>query len=404
MGNNNKTNLDALRINPDMKNTESPKKKWLIITAVIAVFVVIAGFFFFRNAPLETTLITITASESNQNAAVLTASGYVEPRRKATIASKITGQIKELLVEEGMKVKEDQVLARLDDSEALARYESGLAEEKVAKAGLNELQVNLDNSIKLLNRRKELFQKGWVSREQLDNAETTVDSYKARIKLAQEQMESAATRTQIAKRDLDNCTIRAPFPGIAVSKDAQVGEMVSPISAGGGYTRTGISTIVDMNSLEIEVDVNESYIAKVKVNQKVTAVLDSYQEWKIPAHVRTIIPTADRQKATVKVRIAFDKLDPKILPDMGIKVYFLSEKTAENKGPVIILPDNALFENNDKSYVFLVKSGKVEKRAVLTGEEFNSGVSILAGLVAGDQVVADGALPLKEGQAVIAAQ
>src|SRR5256885_10210817 len=149
------------------------------------------------------------------------------------------------------------------------------------------------------------------------------DSLKAKIELAKQQVAASEARIGVAQQAVDNCTIRAPFAGIVVSKDAQVGEMVSPISAGGGFTRTGIATVVDMKSNEIEVDVNESYIARVHDGQKVTAILDAYPDWEIPSHVRTIIPTADRQKATVKVRISFDKLDPRILPDMGIKVTFL---------------------------------------------------------------------------------
>ena len=173
---------------------------------------------------------------------------------------------------------------------------------------------------------QELKTGGVTSQQALDLARTTADSYRARIALAREQIRAADARIKVAQQDLDNCTVRSPFDGIVVSKDAQVGEMVSPISAGGGFTRTGIATVVDMNSNEIEVDVNESYIARVLPGQPVTATLDAYPDWKIPCKVRTVIPTADRQKATVKVRISFDKLDPRILPDMGVKVAFLSDE------------------------------------------------------------------------------
>lgn len=396
-----KANLDALRIDPGMKNNRV-KKNWKAIIAVsVLVFIIAAALMIIvKNKPLEVETITVTASENNQDTAVLTASGYVEPRRKATIAAKITGQIKELYVEEGMRVEKDQVLARLDDAEAQARYEANLAEYEVAKAAVADLQVNLENSLKSLKRRKELFKEKWISQEELDNAETAVESFKARLNLAKEQVTSARARVRVSKEDLENCTIRAPFPGIAISKDAQVGEMVSPISAGGGYTRTGISTIVDMNSLEIEVDVNESYIAKVTVGQQVTAAPDAYPDWKIPARVRTIIPAADRQKATVKVRIAFDKLDRKILPDMGIKVFFLSAETTNKEGPVIIIPASSLFEEDKKTYVYLIKNGAVEKRAVLIGSTFKNGVTIMAGLSPGDRLAADGNLKLTDGQPV----
>ena len=212
-------------------------------------------------------------------------------------------------------------------------------------------------------------------------------------------------RIREAQQAVDNCTITAPYDGIVVSKDAQVGEMVSPVSAGGGFTRTGIATIVDMNSNEIEVDVNESYIARVKDHQKVTAILDAYPDWEIPSHVRTVIPTADRQKATVKVRISFDKLDPRILPDMGIKVTFLSDepvKKVDASAPVVaaLLPNDALHDDGGKKIVFLVKNEKLERRAVAVGKAQGTQTEILSGIVAGDAVVVKGPANMQDGQVV----
>ncbi len=203
-----------------------------------------------------------------------------------------------------------------------------MAERDAIAATLGDLRVNLDNAERELRRVEELWERKLVAEQSRDQARMAVDSLKARIVLAREQVGAAEARVKVAQQDLDNCTVRAPFGGIVVSKDAQRGEMVSPVSAGGGFTRTGIATIVDMASLEIEVDVNESYIARVKTGQPLTAVLDAYPDWQIPAKVRTVIPTADRQKATVKVRATFDRLDPRILPDMGVKVTFLGEERA----------------------------------------------------------------------------
>jgi HlyD family secretion protein len=233
------------------------------------------------------------------------------------------------------------------------------------------------------------------------------DSLKAKIDLAKTQVAASTSRIAEAQQAVDNCTIRAPFAGIAVSKDAQVGEMVSPISAGGGFTRTGIATVVDMKSNEIEVDVNESYIARVHDGQKVTAILDAYPEWEIPSHVRTIIPTADRQKATVKVRISFDKLDPRILPDMGIKVTFLgdepkqqtpTQKAAEQAAALV--PQSAIHDDGGKKVVFLVKDDKLERRAVTVGNNRGSDAEITAGLAIGDTVVVSGPGDLRDGQSV----
>jgi RND family efflux transporter MFP subunit len=201
---------------------------------------------------------------------------------------------------------------------------------------------------------------------------------------------------------VDNCVIRAPFDGIAVSKDAQVGEMISPVSAGGGFTRTGVATIVDMNSNEIEVDVNEAYIARVEPGQPVTAVLDAYPDWQIPSKVRTVIPTADRQKATVKVRISFLKLDPRILPDMGVKVTFLGDEPDKKVGvtPAALVPSAALRDESGHKIVFLVKDNQLERRAVTVGSMRGSDAEIMAGLAAGDTVVVKGPGDLHDGEAI----
>jgi RND family efflux transporter MFP subunit len=204
----------------------------------------------------------------------------------------------------------------------------------------------------------------------------------------------------VARQDLENYVIRAPFAGVAVSKDAQPGEMVSPVSAGGGFTRTGISTIVDMTSLEIEVDVNESYIARVQPGQPADAVLDAYPDWHIPTTVRTVIPTADRQKATVKVRLTFDKLDPRILPDMGIKVAF-QEAVVEDVEPSVVLslvPAAAVRKEDSQPVVFVLDGDIVERRAVAVGGETGTEIEVLSGVVPGERVVVSGPEHLEDGQ------
>jgi RND family efflux transporter MFP subunit len=319
---------------------------------------------------------------------------------RATVAAKITARVEEVLTDEGMHVKEGQVLARLDDSDAQRRLLSAHADRDATSAQVADLKVNLINAEKELARTKGLFNGGVSSQEALDRDQTAADSLKARIASTEEQVRAADARIKIAQQDIDNCIVRAPFTGIVVSKDAQVGEMVSPISAGGGFTRTGIATIVDMNSLEGEVDVNESYIARVKQGQSVVSVLDAYPDWQIPGHVRTVIPTADRQKATVKVRISFDKLDPRILPDMGVKVTFLGDEPTKNTQPVLLVPSEAVQDDAGKKVVFLYKDGHVERRAVSVGNPRDANVEILAGLHDGDQIVVKGAAGLHDGDAV----
>ncbi|MGV8038800.1 MAG: efflux RND transporter periplasmic adaptor subunit [Thermoanaerobaculaceae bacterium] len=334
-------------------------------------------------------------------AALLNASGYVTPRVRATVAAKITGRVVEVLVDEGMRVEAGQVLARLDEADVRARLGAAVAERDAAVAAIADLEVNLANAERELVRQQDLEKDGVSSVQALDAARTLAESLKARIVLARRQVASAEAAIGIARQDLDNCVVRAPFSGVAVSKDAQVGEMVSPVSAGGSFTRTGISTIVDMTSLEIEVDVNESYIARVQPGQKVEATLDAYPDWKIPASVRTVIPTADRQKATVKVRISFGALDPRILPDMGVKVAFLAaEQAGETPAAAAVLPRSAVRQDGGSPVVFLLRDGKVERRAVTLGAQRADEVEVLAGVAAGDRVVVEGPAELEDGQQV----
>jgi RND family efflux transporter MFP subunit len=333
---------------------------------------------------------------------VLNASGYVTPRRRATIAAKITGRVNEILAEEGMRVEAGQVLARLDDSDARARLRAAEAERGAVAAALAEHRVNLANAERDRRRWEELWKDGAVSEQGVDQARTAAEGLKARIALAEEQVRAAEARIRVAEQDLENTIIRAPFAGLVVSKDAQRGEMVSPISAGGGFTRTGIATIVDMASLEIEVDVNESSLARVRPGQPVQAALDAYPDWKIPGRVRTLIPTADRQKATVKVRVAFDRLDPRILPDMGVKVTFLGPEppAAEAAAARAIVPRTAVREEASGAVAFVVRDGRVERRALKLGQVRGSDQEVTGGLAEGEEVVVKGHEALTDGQRV----
>ena len=354
-----------------------------------------------RQTPLVEVAVARTAGD-NDRVALLNASGYVTPRRRATVAAKITARVTVMNAEEGMRVQQGQVLALLDDSDARVRLNSAIADRDATSAALRDLEVNLANADRELRRTEALEKGGVASPQALDLARTTADSYRAKIALAKEQIRAADARIKVAQQDLDNCTVRSPYNGIVVSKDAQVGEMVSPISAGGGFTRTGIATVVDMDSNEIEVDVNESYIARVIPGQPVTATLDAYPDWKIPCKVRTVIPTADRQKATVKVRISFDKLDPRILPDMGVKVAFLSDEPAgkQTAAKQVVVPKSAVRDEGGQQAVFIYKDGRVEHRAIRAGGTRGEDQVVLAGVSDGDQVVVGGAEGLKDGSRV----
>jgi len=394
--------LSALRI--DERARRDPGRfRWLRWPAagLGGLLLVSAAVFALRGSPPAVEVTTAHAIPAGRPA-LLNASGYVTPRRRATIAAKITGQVNEVFAEEGMRVEPGQILATLDDSDARARLISARADRDATAATLGDLRVNLANAERDRRRAEDLWKDAGISEQALDQARTTVDSLRARIALGEEQIRAAEAKIRVAQEDLDNTIIRAPFAGIVVSKDAQRGEMVSPISAGGGFTRTGIATIVDMNSLEIEVDVNESYIARVKPGQPVTAVLDAYPDWQIPAKVRTVIPTADRQKATVKVRAAFDRLDPRILPDMGVKVTFFGDEpsTRATGAARILVPRTAVREEGGNQVVFVYRDGRVERRAVRLGQARGNDHEVIAGLSDGEQVVVRGLEGLRDGQRV----
>jgi RND family efflux transporter MFP subunit len=399
-----KPRLSDLKIDPASRTNDRGGRRTLIIAAAgLAVIAALAVVIVTRSAPIEVAVASARPAPAAGTQTVLNASGYVTPRRRATVAAKITGRVTEVLVDEGMVVEQGQVLARLDDSDARRRYEAIRADRDVARAAIYELEVNLADARRTLRRTLDLHADGVASQQDLDSATAAADALEARLMVARRSLESAEAQLAVAAQDLENYVIRAPFAGIAVSKDAQPGEMVSPVSAGGGFTRTGISTIVDMESLEIEVDVNESYIARVSPGQPADAILDAYPQWHIPATVRTIIPTADRQKATVKVRLTFDELDPKILPDMGIKVAFLELADQEGGTPLqaqSMIPASAVRKDGSQAVVFIVDGETVERRAVTLGRELGTEVEVLAGVAPGERLVVDEVAGLTDGQRV----
>jgi RND family efflux transporter MFP subunit len=363
-----------------------------------------AWWWFSRERPIAVEIASVTQRQAGAQASVLNATGYVTARRRATVSSKITGKVVEVNVEEGMAVRQGQVLARLDDETQRAAVGLAEAQAEAARRNVNESEVRLAEAKITLARVSKLVGVGYSTAAEVDAARAAVDSLEARISAAHEQVRVAERQIVVQRTDLASTIIRAPFDGVAISKDAQPGEMVSPVSAGGGFTRTGICTIVDMRSLEIEVDVNESYINRVKPEQTVTAVLDAYPDWQIPAHVITTVPSADRQKATVLVRIGFQQLDPRILPDMGVKVTFLRE-TEDSGTPaaraVTLVPKSAIKTDGSTSYAFVVVNDRVDRRAVTTAGTDGDRVEVVAGLNAGERVVVSPPAELSAGSLVV---
>ena len=414
-----KPDLSSLRITDTKRKSSSTGKRvfWAAVPIVLLVLLAAASFAF-RNRKAEVE-VTTAMKPTTGPSGVLNASGYLTPRRRATIAAKITGRVISVHFDEGTRVKEGQLLATLDDSDASRALDSVKADREASQAAIADFEVQLRNAEIELRRAEQLVKEGVQTQQALDATRTSADSLRAKIALAKQQVIAADSRISVQQQNVDNCTIRAPFAGIVVSKDAQVGEMVSPVSAGGGFTRTGIATIVDLHSNEIEVDVGESYIAKVKTDQAVNAVLDAYPEVIYPGKVRTVIPTADRQKATVKVRISFTEedhkklrdpaTDPRILPDMGVKVTFLEDAEKAKSGekdkkdaPAVLalVPQAAVRNDNSAKFVFVLNNGTLERHAVKVGSLHGSDLEILAGLQPGATVVVKGPESLSDGQAV----
>ncbi len=400
-----KPSLDDLRIDRSDAEAGTGRGRLWAILAVIALLGLAGWWWLARPRPAEVRTAAAQVREGGSAAAagaVLNASGYVTARRQATVSSKITGKVMEVLVEEGMEIREGQVLARLDDS--IARKELALAEARLnaQRRGLTETEVRLREAKLNQGRMRRLQEQGVTPQAQTDTADAEVDSLAARLDVGRQEVTVAEREVALRRQDVEDTVIRAPFSGVAVSKDAQPGEMISPVSAGGGFTRTGICTLVDMRSLEIEVDVNESYIQRVRPGQKATATLDAYPDWRIPSRVIMPVPTADRQKATVRVRLAFEALDPRILPDMGVKVAFLGDEPAAGAAParVVVIPRAAVRKDGGRDVVFVVRGEKVERLAVTLSPAPGDEAVVISGLGGGEQVVVEGPAELKDGDPV----
>lgn len=400
-----KPNLDDLRI--DRSRAPQPRRGvWLAGLLLILLLAGGAAFLWWSKQPNATLVKTALArAASGSDAAdrvVLNASGYVTARREATVSSKVTGKVVEVLVEEGLKVHAGQVLARLDDTNLQASLRLAQAQLLAATNGLSETWVRIREAKREFERQTGLSKSKIATVADLDRAEASLLAMEARLE--QQRAEVLVAERQVAawQQQIDDTIIRAPFAGIVTSKNAQPGEMISPVSAGGGFTRTGICTIVDMESLEIEIDVNESYINRVTPGQAVEATLDAYPDWKIPCKVIAIIPTADRQKSTVRVRVAFEKLDGRILPQMSVKVGFRENTATAKTTPVsgVIVPRTALMQHEGKDVVFVVRENRVERRAVTAASKEGDDVMLSTGLNSGEKVVVQASRPLQDGAVV----
>jgi RND family efflux transporter MFP subunit len=397
-----KPTLDDLRIERSPEPEPGSRFRWVVIGVVLLALVAAAVWWRGQAGAIQVRTVPVRDAAGNGiERTVLNASGYVTARRQATVSSKITAKVVEVLLEEGMKVRQGEVLARLDDTNVKTSLRLAEAQLVSATNALAETRVRINEAERELQRQTGLVKSRIATQADYDRAEAAALALKARLEQQQADVTVAEKQVAYWEQQLDDTIIRAPFSGIVTSKNAQPGEMISPISAGGGFTRTGICTIVDMESLEIEIDVNESYINRVTAGQPVEATLDAYPDWKIPSKVIAIIPTADRQKSTVKVRVGFDHLDPRILPEMSVKVAF---REAEGSGPAagrtVIVPKSALQQQDGRDVVLVVQSGRAERRAVTVSQKIADEVVVSAGVAAGERVIVDAPKGLPDGSAV----
>jgi RND family efflux transporter MFP subunit len=396
--------LKELRLDPGARG---PRSRVRALALVACALLGLAGLLWWFGlaqpaAPTVRIAVARAASAPSGAASVLDASGYVTARRQATVSAKITGKVVEVLIEEGQRVAEGAVLARLDDTEARAQLALSQAQLVAARSQLAEVRAQLEHAERDYGRQKQLFERQLVAAQALDAALAQRDALRARLANLGEQIKVAQEAVAVAEVQLDNTVIRAPFAGVVVAKAAQPGEMISPISAGGGFTRTGIGTIVDMESLEIQVDVNEAFIGRVTPGQPVEATLNAYPDWKIPAEVIAIVPTADRSKATVKVRIAIKRKDARVVPDMGVRVAFLNPPGAAAPAaiPGVLVPAEAVRGEGTQGMVFVVANDKVERRSVTLAPTTGATRQVLSGLRDGERVVLSPSESLRDGEAV----
>jgi RND family efflux transporter MFP subunit len=403
----NKDLLHQLRIDRSEPAVRSRAPIWIAAGVLLAAAIGVATWVVLRSAKtfdVEVAAAASPAGAAGAPAAVLQATGYVTARRQATVSAQITGTLTQVLIEEGERVEAGEVLATLEDTAqkaALAQAQAGL---RAAQAQLAQYQALLAQGRRDLSRAEDLVGRKLVSAQSVEVARTQVATQVSQLETQRKQVEVAEAGVRAAQVQLDYCTVRAPFAGVITAKAAQVGEIVSPLSAGGGFTRTGVGTIVDMDSLEIEVDVTESYINRVQPKQPAQAVLDAYPDWQIPARVIAIIPSADRGKATVKVRVALEQKDPRILPDMGVRVSFMEEARSADAPPPppprgALVPGSAIVKRDGKDVVFAVEGDRARARTVTLGQSFGD-LRLAEGVAVGARVVRQPPAELADGARV----
>ena len=399
--------LKSLKIDRSAPPPPASRKGLWIGLAVAGVVVLLgaAGWFALtRDGGIEVRTADTVAigAGGTASASVLDATGYVVARRMATVSAKVPGKVREVLIEEGQRVEPGQVIATLDPIDAEQQRTLSASQLQAARSQAAGVQAQLKEAEANAARLGALVGQKLVSRAQYEQAIAQRDSLRAQLATAQRNAQVAADGLRISAQGVDNTIVRAPFAGVVIAKAAQPGEIVSPMAAGGGFTRTGIGTIVDMDSLEVEVEVGEAFIGRVKPGMPTETVLNAYQDWKIPGKVIAIIPAADRGKATVKVRVGIDAKDARIVPDMGARVSFLEEAkpVQADVKPGVLVPAAAIVERDGKDVAFAIDGEAVQQRTLKLGRTLGDDREVLEGLNGGDAVVLDPPERLADGSRV----
>ena len=392
--------LSGLRIDRDAPPPEASPNRRLVVLAVAALLLVVVALAAWRATHPSSLLVVVARAESLGGAPgasateILTANGYVVARQRASVSTEVSGRLNRLLVEEGSRVVKGQVLGILQNADQRSALESARAALASAEARQAETAADATQTSLARGRSEQLKTRGLVSQAELDQAVATDDAAKARVRSATAEVMNARARVTSARVDYDRTFVRAPFSGAVLRKEAEVGEIVSPVPSSGGLTRGAIVTMANLESLEAEADVNEGYVSRVREGMRAEITLDAYPDERFPAHVRQIVPTADRQKATVLVKVSFDRLDPRVLPEMGVKVTFLADPTAAlpsgpPAGAAVAIPKQAVRESEGRAVVYVVEQGRAIRRGVSPRPFGPDRVILSGGLAAGEMVIVE---------------
>lgn len=401
--------LTQLSIKPeDRAQPSTSNRLWLIAAFATLAVGAMAYMVLAKPAaiPVQAVIAQDVGAPSSSLRSTLDAAGYVIARRQATVSSKTTGRLLEILIEEGQEVNENQIIARLDDANTRIELNRAHAQLAQAEARLAAAVTAFDNAIPIYERSAKLFSEKIISAADLDRARAEYDSRRLAVEVERSGVAVAKALFEAAEEHQADTIIRAPFSGVVTVKAAQAGETISPVSAGGGFTRTGIGTIVDMGSLELEVDVSENFINRISAGQPTRIRLNAYPEWEIPGTVIAVVPTANKAKATVKVRIGFDLDDPRILPEMGARVSFFESPAEEvsAQGYSAIIPADAVQVSGSKGHVYLIRDQSVERLNVELGPITDQGQRLVSGLVPGSRLAVGNFDKLHHGATVLVKQ